>query len=137
MSRFWQVEPELAEKIPSTMLDEVARFQMCEKVVVDFPGAWRKNVIERKSEGTLDRGGFPDNWEQQQPVPPSWIRVERALQDITHECEHNGVVEDEFLATLKSLAGNSVESIIVEACIENGVTPDDLLLELKQYQLSY
>src|SRR5437899_2404032 len=48
LSCFWPVEPELAEKVPPALLDDVARFQMCEKVVVDFPDAWRKNVIEVK-----------------------------------------------------------------------------------------
>ncbi len=33
------------------MLDAVARFQICGKVVVDFPDQWRKNVIEILADG--------------------------------------------------------------------------------------
>src|SRR6202789_1156128 len=48
MSLFWPIAMELAEQVPLVMLDQLARFQMCEKVVVDFPENWRKNVIETK-----------------------------------------------------------------------------------------
>ena len=51
LSLFWPVEPELAEQVPPAMLNEIARFQMCEKVVVDFPDAWRKNVMEVQTDG--------------------------------------------------------------------------------------
>jgi hypothetical protein len=44
LSRFWPIDPALAEQLPAAVWDEVARFQMGEKVVVDFPDAWRKNV---------------------------------------------------------------------------------------------
>ena len=50
LSRFWPVDPALAEQVPPTLHDELARYQMGEKVVVDFPDAWRKNVIEVRSE---------------------------------------------------------------------------------------
>ena len=62
LSRFWPVEPELAAQVPPTMLDELARFQMGEKVVVDFPDTWRQHILEvlaRRPPGARPPGGRP------------------------------------------------------------------------------
>jgi hypothetical protein len=142
MSLFWPVEPELAEQVPSTMLDQVARFQMCGKVVVDFPDAWRKNVVETKGlVRASDAGGFHGDWRPfSEPInneAPVWIRAEQALRDISQQFEGNVVAEEEFTAMLKSMSKDPVESIVIEACLRHGVTPDDILSEVLQYELGY
>ena len=142
MSLFWPVEPELAEQVPSTMLDQVARFQMCGKVVVDFPDVWRKNVVETKSlVRASDVGGYHGDWGPfKEPVnneAPVWIRAEQALRAITQQFEGNVVAEEEFIAMLKSMSKDPVESIVIEACLRHGVTPDDILSEVEQYELGY
>lgn len=135
MSQFWPVDPELAEQVPASMHDALARFQMCEKVVLDFPEAWRRNVIEvqpppRRYEST----GCHLDWELS-PVP-LWARAEQALQEIASQSElTGGIKEEELLAILESLHGNSVEAAIVQACLRHGVTPEELLTEIRQYEL--
>ena len=138
MSLFWPVEPELAEKLPPALLDEVARFQMCEKVVVDFPDAWRQNVIETKRE-VRNRlvCGDPAGLDLGKLDIPDWLRAEHAFREIMQQCEGNGVAEDEYLATLEYLAGDSVEGIIVKACLKHQVAPDEILEEVQQYELCY
>jgi hypothetical protein len=138
MSLFWSIEPELAEKVPPSMLDELARFQMCEKVVVDFPDTWRKNVIEIKREvRALDVGGNRDLLEPRPSEVPEWMRAEHALREIAKECEGSGITETDFLYSLQSLSENPVESIIIEACLKHQVTPDFILGEVQQAQLEY
>ncbi len=149
LSRFWPVDPELAEQVPAAMLDEVARFQMCAKVVVDFPAAWRKNVVEVLADGHRAHGLHADDlhllhgrssseWpEPRQLDIPVWMRSERALRDIVEQCKGEGVVEEEFVATLQGLGVDSVEGIILEACLKHQVTPEEILGEIQQYELSY
>ena len=149
LSRFWPVDPELAEQVPAAMLDEVARFQMCAKVVVDFPAAWRKNVLEVFADGHRAHGRHADDlhllqgrssseWpEPRQLDIPVWLRSERALRDIVEQCKGEGVVEEEFVATLQGLGVDSVEGIILEACLKHQVTPEEILGEIQQYELSY
>lgn len=152
LSRFWTIDPELAEQVPATMLDEVARFQMCAKVVVDFPAAWRKNVIEVLAHGHhLDShrvdghrvGNQLQRWQSNEwPEPdqldtPVWMRSERALRDIVELCKGEGVAEEDFLATLQGLGSDSVESLILQACLKHQVTPEEILGEIQQYELGY
>jgi hypothetical protein len=135
LSLFWPVEPELMERVPALMLDAVARFQMCEKVTVDFPDAWRKNVIEVKREARkADLSGYHLDWDQ--PTIPSWIRADHALKEIARQCELTGSAdEEEFLATIENLCANSLEGIVVQACLEHAVLPEDLLAELRQHPM--
>jgi hypothetical protein len=131
MSRFWAVGPELAQQVPAAMLDELARFQMCGKVVTDFPDAWRKNVIETKSEiRALDAGDYHAGWEPRKIDIPEWMRADQALREISHHCK-----EEDFLAALQSFIGDPTLNIIVEACLKHQVTPDDLLGEIQQCEL--
>ena len=95
LSSFWPVNPELAEQVPASLLHEVARYQMGEKVVVDFPDAWRKNVMEVQSHGhPWDGHQWDDNYlglqpqRSDRPDPgqlelPVWIRTEHAFRDLT------------------------------------------------------
>jgi hypothetical protein len=138
LSRFWRVEPELAEKVPATMLDELARFQMCAKVVVDFPAAWRKNVIESKREvRNLDFGGQTGRWEQHQLDLPSWIRAEHAFLEISRLCAISSVTEEDCQVALQSLAGNPVVNLILEACLKHQVLPDEILGEQEPYESGF
>jgi hypothetical protein len=138
MSLFWPIDMELAEQVPLVMLDQLARFQMCEKVVVDFPDNWRKNVVETKCESrSLDISSFHRDLNPRELDVPVWMRATQALQEIAKRCEKNGVVEDEFIATLHHLGGDSIEGIIVEACLRHEVSPDDILGEMQHYELGF
>ena len=143
LSRFWPVEPELAEQLPSTMLDEVARFQMGAKVVVDFPDAWRKNIIEvlahgHHGDGHRAHGYHPGGpLERRQLDMPEWMRAEYALRDISQQCAASGLTEEDYLVVLQAFGENPVENIIVEACVRNQVMPEDLLGEVPQAELGY
>lgn len=138
LSLFWPVEPELAEKVPTTMLDEVARFQMCEKVVVDFPDAWRKNVIETKREvRSLSTGSYSGEWESRQLDLPEYLRAEHALREISARCAASLLIEEDMLAALHSLTDDPAANLIIEACVKHQVTPDDILGEMQQYELGY
>ena len=120
------------------MLDELARFQMCAKVVVDFPAAWRKNVIESKRElRTLDFGGHAGRWEPHQLDLPVWIRAEQALREITRCCAATSVLGEECQAVMQSLAGDPVVNLILEACLKHQVRPDEILGELEPYESGF
>jgi hypothetical protein len=124
LSRFWPVEPELAEQVPAVMLNDVARFQMCQKVVVDFPDAWRKNVIEVLADGhqpgnLLQRGLSDQWWDPRKLEIPEWMRAEHALREITGRCETGSLPEEDMLAALQALAGDPMLNFIVEACLKN------------------
>ena len=153
LSRFWPVEPALAEQVPATMHDELARFQMGEKVVVDFPDAWRKNVIDVRSE-VLAHGHqtgsyqWDDDYLGAQPQRsgrsdpgqldlPVWIRTEHAFRDLTRRSAASSVPEEDVLAALQSLAGNPVVNLILEACLKHQVLPEEILGELDQYESGY
>ena len=53
LSAFWAIDPDLAAQVPPQLHDELARFQMAEKITVDFPEAWRANVIPMEPERRL------------------------------------------------------------------------------------
>jgi hypothetical protein len=141
LSLFWPVPPELAEQVPPNLLDALARFQMGAKVVVDFPDAWRKNVIAvladnrqahgQQMEGPLQRS---DQHSLELRDIPEWLRAEHALAQIAEQCEGIGVAEAEFLAMLKYVAGDSPEGIILEACLKHQVLPEDILDEVQQFE---
>jgi hypothetical protein len=133
LSRFWPVASELAEQVPATLLDQVARFQMCEQIVVDFPEAWRKNVIvlpEGQRQRSDDRSD--DMWQPRQPDLPEWMRAGQALRDVSHHCR-----EEDFLIALQSFAEHPALNLIVEACLKHQVTPDDLLEEMQSQGPGY
>jgi hypothetical protein len=134
MSVFWPIDAGLAEKVPASMQDTLARFQMCEKVVRDFPEAWRRNVIEVPPPRTFESTGGHLDWERS--TAPVWVRAEQALKEIARRAElTGGVDEEEVLASLECLSGNSMEAAIVQACLRHGITPEELLGELRQYEL--
>ena len=147
LSRFWPVDPALAEQVPPTMLDELARFQMGEKVVVDFPDAWRKHVIEVQANGRQTDGRqlgsllqrWPDDeWPNPRQLDqPVWIRTGRAAREISDRCGASSLTDEDFVVALQALAENPVASLIVEACLKHQVTPEELLGEVQGYESGY
>ena len=125
LSRFWPVDPALSEQLPSAVLDEVARFQMGEKVVVDFPDAWRKNVKEDLAVSHRSVGHYAgslelsaDEWPGSRELDlPVWLRIERAVRDVSQKCADSGFTEDDFVALLHELAENPVANLVVEGCL--------------------
>ena len=147
LSRFWPVDPALAEQVPPTMLDELARFQMGEKVVVDFPDAWRKHVIEVQANGRQTDGRqlgsllqrWPDDeWPNPRQLDqPVWIRTGRAAREISDRCGASSLTDEDFVVALQALAENPAASLIVEACVNHQVTPEELLGEVQGYESGY
>jgi len=147
LSRFWPVDPALAEQVPPTMLDELARFQMGEKVVVDFPDAWRKHVIEVQANGRQTDGRqlgsllqrWPDDeWPNPRQLDqPVWIRTGRAAREISDRCGASSLTDEDFVVALQALAENPAASLIVEACVKHQVTPEELLGEVQGYESGY
>ena len=143
MSLFWPVEPELAQQVPPKMLDEVARFQMCEKVVVDFPDAWRKNVVEVLADGHHQRSPLQlshhGEWGMGQTRLdiPEWMRAEHALREISERCAASMLQEEDYLGSLQFLTEDPAATIIIEACLKHQVTPDYVLGETQQAGFGY
>jgi len=136
LGRFWPIEPNLAAMVPPGMHHELARFQMGLKVTVDFPDVWRMNLIEVQPE----RSSLPERrWELEdlESTIPLVARVDEALEEIHRRCANRSIGEDQWLAELDQLAANDTGQIIIEACIRNGVTPDELLAEMSQLRLGY
>jgi len=146
LSRFWPIAPALTEQLPPAVWDEVARFQMGEKVVVDFPDAWRKNVIEVLAPshqvghytGSLELTQSADDWPGARQLDlPVWLRIERAVREISQKCADYGFAEDEFVALLRELAENPAANLVVEGCLKHQVTPDELLAEIQPGELGF
>ena len=135
LSRFWAIDPELAEQVPAAMHHQLACHQMGGKVTVDFPDQWRANLVESdpepKSLVSLRHWDL-DDWHL--PLP---TRVDEAFDDIHRQCGVMSVREEEWLADLQNLAGNEVLQVILVACIKHQVTPDALINGLSQSMLEY
>jgi hypothetical protein len=137
MSLFWPVDPDLAAKVPPGMHNELARFQMCGKVTMDFPDAWRANLVDVQTERQMP--GPDDSWGQDQPEwgVPLCTRVEEALEEISQRCAVISVGEERWLAALEALSASDAGRIIIEACLAHGVTPDEILAEAAQFTFGY
>jgi hypothetical protein len=131
MSLFWPLAPELVEKLPASVLDELARFQMCEKVTVAFPDAWRANVIEAKPEGKARRQELHGLWATEFDRR-DWERLQEAITDMDRGCRLSGFSDEQLIAALQTMTGNSVENVVMQACLDHGVIPEDLLTEITQ-----
>ena len=133
LGSFWQIEPDLADRIPKGLHHHLASYQMAEKVVKDFPDVWRENLVEAVQEY---RSSLPiRRWEEDEFRVPMMTRVDEALEDIHHQCSAMSVGEGEWMADLQHLAGNEVAQVILAACIKNQVTPESLLHGLSQSML--
>jgi len=130
---FWQIEPELAERVPKGLHHHLALYQMGEKVVKDFPDVWRENLVEAVPEY---RSSLPVRyWDEDEFRVPMMTRVDEALEDIHNQCSAMSVDEGEWMADLQNLVGNEVAQVILAACIKNQVTPESLLHGLSQSML--
>jgi hypothetical protein len=137
LSRFWPLDPGLAAMVPPGMHHELARFQMGGRVTVDFPDAWRANIVDVKSERP---SWMPDQeWALERPERemPLVVRVDEALEEIHHRCAERSVDEEQWVAELGVLSANDVTQIIIETCLKHNVTPDELLVEVSQGQFDY
>jgi hypothetical protein len=136
LSLFWEIDAELAEQVPASMHHELACHQMCAKVTVDFPEAWRANLIETKKE---ERPASPDHFwrgEATMQIPPR-MRLENALEEISQRCAMFAIHEGQWLRELQTLLEDEVSQILISACIEHGVTPEDLIAGVSQSLLEY
>jgi hypothetical protein len=132
MSLFWQIDPELAVQVPPEMLDELACFQMCGKVTVDFPDSWRKNIIETQREPHHSK--TERRWDLDEPAAwPLMQRLDAAVEDISRSCEFSSIADDQCIAALTMLANGETERVIVEACVKHGVTPDEILEAMEEF----
>ena len=140
MSRFWLVDPELAQQVPASLHDELARFQMCEKVVVDFPDAWRENVVykERQAEERFPQRIQSDTWPDRHHLDlPEWLRVEQALREISHRSKASLLQEEDCVAALQSAIEDPALNLIIAACLKHRVCPEDILAEARSPELPY
>lgn len=131
MSLFWPIEPELATKLPRGLLADVARFQMCEKIEIDFPDAWRANVVEVEKKRPTRRSEH-HAWDPFEMEVPPYECAEGALEEIAHRCAGMQVKEDEWVEELKALSEGSIRQIIIESCLRNGLTPKEIIAEMSQ-----
>jgi hypothetical protein len=139
MGCFWPVDPELAAQVPASLLDELARFQMCQKVVVDFPDAWRKNVMVLPDGRHQGRSRVQvEKWPDRHHLDlPEWLRAEHALRDITHHSKGSSLQDEDCLAALHALIEDPVLQLIVAACLKHQVSPEDILTEVQPSELAH
>ena len=136
LSRFWSVDPQLAEQVPSTMLDELARFQMGEKVVMDFPDAWRQNVVEVKREVQVwDKRTRHDPWEAEHLHIPEWLRAEQALREIAMGADLSE--QEALFSELQAITKNPFLNQVVAACVKHQVLPETLLDEVQTCEAGF
>jgi hypothetical protein len=137
LSRFWPVDSALAAMVPPEVLTDIARFQMGARVTVDFPEAWRANLVEVRDERReLVRA---PRWELERAESgvPQRFQLDDALEEIHRRCEARGIPEEQWLAELSSLAADDVSHIILHECLKHGVMPDELLAEMTQSTFGY
>jgi hypothetical protein len=133
LSRFWPVDPDLGAKVPAGMLAELARFQMGEKITVDFPDAWRRNVVEVEIEKPTLFAGHDWGLDQSELGFPWYSRLEDALEEIEQRCAAGAVREEQWLAELNALAASDTSQVIIAACLKHGVTPDELADSVREF----
>ena len=137
LSCFWPIDSGLAAMIPPALHHELARFQMGARVTVDFPDAWRANIVE------VERERLPTAAEPQWGLPrgelnvPFYARVDEALEEISRRCASHSIPEEQWVAELGQLAADDVGQIIIEACLKYGVSPDELCAEVAQGEFAY
>jgi hypothetical protein len=131
MSLFWPIESELAAKLPRELHDELARFQMSERIDIDFPSTWRANIVEVES-ARRNRPSEERDWNLFGPQVPHYECVEGALEEIAHRCAGISVAEDQWVAELQALSGGAIRQIIIESCLRNGLTPKEIFDEMSQ-----
>jgi hypothetical protein len=137
LSCFWQVDASLAAMVPASLHHELARFQMGARVTVDFPDAWRQNIVEVERRQIPVFAGPDWDLERTEQRIPMFARLEEALEEIAQRCAAHSVHGEQWMAELGQLAADDVGQIIIEACVKYGVTPDELCAEVAQGELQY
>jgi hypothetical protein len=104
---------------------------MGEKITVDFPDAWRKNVVELDKPTLFSRHDW--GTEETEFDHPWYTRPEDALEEISQRCAAGSVNEEQWLAELNGLATNDTAQVIIVACLKHSVTPDELLESIREF----
>lgn len=140
LSAFWPIPTELTAQVPASLLPELARFQMGEKVVVDFPDAWRKNIVEVLTPShqlTLERG----RWDARDLEVPDWLRAEHALRELSTRCGASSLTEEDMQEGLhyfdEAVAENPAFNLILLTCVKHQVLPEDLLEQMRGYEAAF
>lgn len=131
LSRFWPVAPDLAARVPASLHDELARFEMSEPVVVPFPDAWRQNIIEVP----LARAPLrPQEFQPEDPLAlaePEWWRVAQAGHELVDTAALYGYEEEALFGLLHQLVHDPATQLILETCLKHQVRPEVLLEEIQ------
>lgn len=116
---------------------------MGEKVVVDFPDQWRKNVIEVLADCHWEQG-LPlehGRWKPRALDNPDWLRAEHALREISARCGVSSLSEEDMMEALQcfveSLTENPALNLILLACVKHEVLPEDLLEQVRGYESAF
>jgi hypothetical protein len=133
MDRFFDIGNELAELLPTSKWDDIARAMMCVPAVTDqpFPDKWKENYI--KVEYKQHQFHTPDSNYTQTYRPPyaarSWIeRCEDAVDDILKAADEAKMswkeIEDLILEMNNS---NAIIGAICDAMKKHKVDSDDIV----------
>lgn len=123
MSDFWDVGQQVRDMIPIQLLDNVARYQMCEHVNVAFPDQWKQNVIEVKSAVTTYHYGSYDN---DKPWVDNWRetkikRCEAAADRAILQMSHKNIQLEDVL-NFASVIDEDIIEIISEVADRDNLT---------------
>lgn len=164
MSWFYDVEPALEQvktwmasspvaldpKINPTLFlgqkdrDDLAKSLMCEPSDVEFPQAWKDNIVEIKPvvpvvTPYVGHTHGPATTHQVISSPslfspdnePTWRRAQRAWKEILFKCvEHEVEALDLECAISDAALANNAPNIVVMACRHHKVDPDDIEREM-------
>lgn len=132
LGQFWPIEANLAGMIPPALHHELARHQMGTKVTRDFPDAWRANIVVGVPERAFDAPRQSWGFHQVEFGTPIAMRAGDALEEIERRCAAGSIEQDQWLSELSALAADEVTQIIINACVEHRITPDELVAELAE-----
>jgi len=137
LSRFWPLDASLTAMVPPPLHHELARFQMGGRVTVDFPDAWRENIVEVQRETPAWPSEQEWGMERRESYLPLMTRIDEALEEIHHRCAASGVDEEQWVSELGQLVTSDITLAIIESCLKYNVSPDELLAEASQGQFAY
>jgi hypothetical protein len=126
LSRFWPIDPELAAQVPTGMHDALARFQMGRRVTLDFPDAWRANLVEVAVTKSVLVPSHDWGLGQEDLLFPGTYRLEEAIEEINRRCRAHAIRPDQWLAELDAIAASDASQFIIQACLRHGVSPEEL-----------
>lgn len=145
---FWDVGETIRQMVPANLLDQVARFQMCQKVAVAFPEQWKQNLIEIKPTYTVSN----DDWRTRgyyqgglgysssnhyDPASPEWERLQEACDEAVEEAMKMGGTEKEIRKVVNMLWQCNFLDRLFDAAGKFKVDPEEVLRELYINDASY